>query len=58
MQLVSAVSPAVVSQAAVAAKTPQPLTFSGLLSLKLYQTAVAYLVKTTGQHPGAPQVLQ
>eukprot|EP00878_Enallax_costatus_P044984 GHUV01053803.1.p1 GENE.GHUV01053803.1~~GHUV01053803.1.p1 ORF type:complete len:376 (+),score=151.19 GHUV01053803.1:162-1289(+) len=54
-QVMSLVPEDVVQQAATAAKVPQPLSFPGLLGMKLYRTAVVHLVKTTGQDPGAPQ---
>jgi hypothetical protein len=56
LQLVVMLPAEAVSRAAAAASLPQPLTFQGLLGLKLYRTAVAQLVKTSGKEPGAPQV--
>jgi hypothetical protein len=56
LQLVALLPAEAVARAAAAASLPQPLTFQGLLSCKLYRTAVAHLVKTSGKEPGAPQV--
>lgn len=56
LQLVMLLPAEVVERAAAAASLNQPLTFTGLLGKKLYRTAVAHLVKTSGKEPGAPQV--
>lgn len=55
-QLVALLPIEAVTCAAAAVLLPQPLTFQGLLGLKLYRTAVAQLVKSSGTEPGAPQV--
>ncbi|WIA35240.1 hypothetical protein OEZ86_003701 [Tetradesmus obliquus] len=54
-QLVALLPAEAVARAAAAACLPQPLTFQGLLGLKLHRTAVAHLVKSSGKEPGAPQ---
>jgi hypothetical protein len=55
-QLVALLPAEAVTLAAAAVSLPQPLTFQSLLGLRLYRTAVAQLVKTSGKEPGAPQV--